>query len=370
MQPLSGIRVLDFSTLLPGPFASLLLAEAGADVVKVERPGQGDELRDYEPHFAGSSAFALLNRGKRSIALDLKQPQARERILALVRETDVLVEQFRPGVMARLGLDYEQLKQVNSRLIYCSITGYGAAGSKAQTAGHDLTYVAESGLLSLAAGADGAPVVPAALLADIGGGSYPAVVNILLALLRRNQTGEGCRIEVAMYDNLFVFMYWALGNAFAAGRWPRAGGELTTGGTPRYQIYRTKDNRFIAAAPLEDRFWRNFCEVLGLVPQLADDTRDPQATKTAIAEIILSRTAAEWEHAFAGHDVCCAVVRSLQEAIEDPHFRSRGLLSHQIVTDRLRLQALPVPISELFRSESRTAGFPELGDANAQLLSG
>jgi crotonobetainyl-CoA:carnitine CoA-transferase CaiB-like acyl-CoA transferase len=368
MQPLQGVRVLDFSTLLPGPLASLLLAEAGAEVIKVERPGHGDELRHYEPHFVGSSAFALLNRGKRSIAVDLKESKSRERIERLVRDTDVLIEQFRPGVMDRLGLGYDKLKGLNPRLIYCSISGYGAEGPKSQTAGHDLTYAAESGLLSLTAGADGAPVLPAALLADIGGGTFPALSNILLALLQRARTGEGCHLEVAMYDNLFMYMYWALANAWAGGRWPKPGGELITGGSPRYQIYRTADDRYIAAAPLEERFWQNFCVVLGLPPELADDSRDARATRKAVAERIRGRRAAEWEAAFAGKDVCCAVVKTLQEAVEDPHFRSRGLLARRIASPGLEMPALPVPIDPLFRGEHLADGFPSLGEGNVQLF--
>jgi alpha-methylacyl-CoA racemase len=182
MQPLTGIKVVDFSALLPGPLASLILAEAGAEVVKVERPG-GDDLRGYEPRFGPAGAgFALLNRGKRSIAIDLKANDARARLLPLLRSADVLIEQFRPGVMERLGLGHAALATLNPRLIYCSITGYGESGPKAQVAAHDLNYLAETGLLHLAAGADGAPVVPPALIADIAGGAYPAVLNILLAL--------------------------------------------------------------------------------------------------------------------------------------------------------------------------------------------
>ena len=203
MLPLSGIRVLDFSTLLPGPMATLLLAEAGADVIKVERPA-GEELRSYEPRFADTSvSFAMLNRGKKSVAIDLKQAGAVDRLRPLIESADVVVEQFRPGVMDRLGLGYDSLRVVNPRLIYCAITGYGQSGLKSQVAAHDLNYQADSGLLSISAGSDGAPVVPSALIADIAGGAYPAVINILLALRRRDATGEGCKIDVAMTDGLF-----------------------------------------------------------------------------------------------------------------------------------------------------------------------
>ena len=290
-QPLAGVCVLDFSTLLPGPLATLLLAEAGAEVIKIERPGKGDEMRSYEPRFGPSSVnFALLNCGKRSDAIDLKAPDALTRLRPLIERADVVVEQFRPGVMDRLGLGYAAMAAINPRIVYCAVTGYGQSGPKAQVAAHDLNYVAESGLLGLAAGADGAPIVPPALIADIAGGTYPAVINILLALRERDVTGRGRKLDVAMADNLFTFMYWALGNGLAAGAWPRPGGELVTGGSPRYQIYRTHDGRFLAAAPLEQKFWDNFCEAIALAPEWRDDARDAHGTRAAVAECIAART--------------------------------------------------------------------------------
>ena len=366
-QPLAGITVLDFSTLLPGPLAGLILAEAGASVIKIERPGQGDEMRAYEPKLGGDSAnFALLNRGKRSIALDLKDPRGRDRLTTLIRKADVLIEQFRPGVMDRLGLGYEALRPENPRLIFCSITGYGQSGPKAQVAGHDLNYIAETGLLGLSAGADGAPVIPPALIADIAGGAYPAVINILLALQQRARTGEGCRLDVAMTDQLFPMMYWALGNALAAGPWPRPGAELVTGGSPRYRIYRTADDRFLAAAPLEQRFWNRFSRLIGLEERFRDDHHDPAATIARVAEIIRADSAAEWEKRFAGEDVCCAIVRTLEEALADPHFQARGLFDHELHAGGQSVAAVPVPVAPEFRSEV-PAGPPALGEANALL---
>src|SRR5687768_8746098 len=197
MQPLEGIRVLDFSTLLPGPLATLLLAEAGAEVIKIERPGTGDEMRSYTPKFGTDSVnFALLNRGKRSIAIDLKAQNAVSRLRPLLEKADVIVEQFRPGVMDRLGLGYEAASALNPRVVYCSITGYGQSGPRAQTAAHDLNYIAETGMLALSAGPDGVPVLPPALIADISGGAYPAVMNILLALRACEKSGRGCKLDV------------------------------------------------------------------------------------------------------------------------------------------------------------------------------
>ncbi len=366
-RPLAGVKVLDFSTLLPGPLCTLLLAEAGAEVIKIERPGRGDEMRSYAPRVGPDGVnFALLNRGKRSIALDLKDPSARARLEPLLRAADVLVEQFRPGVMDRLGLGYETVKALNPRLIYCAITGYGQSGPRAQVAAHDLNYVAESGMLSLAAGSDGAPVVPPALIADIAGGAYPAVINILLALRRRDADGAGCKLDVSMSDNLFTFLYWALGNGQLTGRWPGAADALVTGGSPRYQVYRTADGRFVAAAPLEQRFWDNFCAAIELPAELADDSRDPQATRRAVAQRVAARSAEDWRARFAGKDLCCCIVSTMEEAMRDPHFRARGLFAHQVQTDAGPLTAVPVPVADAFR-EPRPVGYPRLGADNTLL---
>ncbi len=365
-QPLAGVCVLDFSTLLPGPLATLLLAEAGAEIIKIERPGQGDEMRTYQPKFGPSSVnFALLNRGKRSVAVDLKAPDAMARLRPLIERADVVVEQFRPGVMDRLGFGYDTLAAINQRIIYCAITGYGQTGPKAQVAAHDLNYLAESGLLGLAAGADGAPIVPPALIADIAGGAYPAVMNILLALRERESTGRGRRLDVAMADNLFTFMYWALGNGLAAGAWPTPGGELVTGGSPRYQIYRTRDARFLAAAPLEQKFWEHFCEAIGLAQAWRDDARDPRGTREAIAKCVAAETADAWRARFAGKDVCCAIVASVEEALADAHFLARGLFAQQLAAGGRAIAALPVPVDPAFRRGAAALGYPALGEDNA-----
>ena len=366
-QPLTGVKVLDFSTLLPGPLCSLLLAEAGAEVVKIERPQRGDEMRSYEPRLGEDSAnFVLLNRGKRSIAIDLKAPDALERLMPLIREADVLIEQFRPGVMDRLGLGYAALSAANPRLVYCSITGFGQHGPRAQEAAHDLNYVAASGTLSLTAGSDGAPVLPPALIADIAGGTYPGLVNILLALRQRDQTCRGAYLDVAMADNLFTFQYWGLGNG-ALGQWPGTGTDLVTGGTPRYQIYRTADGAFLAAAPLEDKFWQRFTELVGLDAAALDAMPPPQATE-AVRAAIARQTAAHWEQRFAGQDVCTCRVVGLEEARRDPHFGARGLFSRTVATATgERMAALPVPIDAAFRATDATLPSPALGADNPLL---
>jgi len=359
---LQGIRVLDFSTLLPGPFATLMMAEAGADVLKIERPGKGDEMRRSE------ADFTLLNRGKRSLALDLKDPQDRIRLQPLLESADILVEQFRPGVMERLGLGYEVLSRINAGLIYCSITGYGANGPDALKVGHDLTYAAEAGLLAQTAGADGVPTMPPTLIADIGGGTYPAFMNILLALFQRTRSGRGCRIEVSMFDNIFPFLQHCFAAAYGRGHWPLPGDAVETGASPRYRIYRTGDGRFLSVAPGEDRFWRNFCEVISLAPQFIDDRCDPAATAAAVADLIRGRTAAEWEQAFHGRDVACALVRTFEEAVHSRQFISRDLLRRRVRSAGPELPALPLPLAECFRDTVAARAAPALGESAARWL--
>ncbi len=367
-QPLSGIRVLDFSTLLPGPMAGLILAEAGAEVIKIERPGYGEEMRLYEPRFGdGSMNFALLNRGKKSLALDLKDPATIDRLQPLIADSHVILEQFRPGVMARLGLGYDDVRKINPAIVYCSLTGYGQTGPKAQTAAHDLNYIGDTGLLALSAGADGAPIPPPGLIADIGGGALPAVINILLALREAEKTGRGTHLDIAMCDNVLTWQYWAIGTVEAEGRTPVPGKELVTGGTPRYRIYRTADGRFAAVAALEQKFWDNLCDLLALPAALRDDKRDSDATAAGVARIIASQPAAHWEKEFAARDVCCSIVRDMAEALRDPHFRARKLFDRRVVDGPLSATAIPVPVVPQFRSPDRDAGYPHLGDANDML---
>lgn len=367
-QPLTGVRVLDFSTLLPGPMAGLILAEAGAEVVKIERPEFGEEMRYYEPRFGDTSMnFAMLNRGKRSLAVDLKDPEVIEKLTPLIAETHVIIEQFRPGVMDRLGLGYEAASAINPALVYCSITGYGQSGPKAQVAAHDLNYVGDTGLLALSAGADGAPIPPCGLIADIGGGTLPAVINVLLALRQAEQTNRGTHLDIAMCDGVFAWQYWALGTVAVDGKAPVPGKELVTGGTPRYQIYPTADGRFAAVGAIEQKFWDNLCDLLDLPAEIREDKKDPAATQRAVAEIIASRDAAHWQAQFAARDCCCSIVQDTREALDDPHFQARGLFDRHVTHGGERAPAIPVPVAPQFRSDETELDYPQLGEANALL---
>jgi len=222
-QPLSGVLVLDFTTLLPGPLATLMLAEAGAEVIKIERPG-GEDMRAMPPLLDDEAAvFGLLNRGKKSVVLDLKNSSERSRLRSLLAKADVLVEQFRPGVMERLDLGFAAVKAINPRIVYCSISGYGQQGPRAGEAGHDINYQSRTGLLAIQPGPLDRPVIPPALVADIAGGTMPAVINILLGLRQRDQTGEAVYLDVAMTDAMFTFAWYAYGIGNATGKFPGPG---------------------------------------------------------------------------------------------------------------------------------------------------
>jgi alpha-methylacyl-CoA racemase len=371
MRPLEGLFVLDFSTLLPGPLATLLLAEAGAEVVKIEPPGRGEEMRSHAPNWGRDSAsFALLNRGKRSVAVDLKNAADRRRLQPLVTRADIIVEQFRPGVMERLGLDYRSVAKLNPMVVYCSISGYGQSGPKRDVAAHDLNYIGDAGLLALSMGELSRPVVPPALIADIAGGAYPAVLNILLALEERRRTGRGRHLDVAMADNLFPLMFWAIGHGLAAGTWPENGAGYVTGGSPRYGLYPTKDSKVVAAAPLEQKFWETFCDLIGLEGTFRDDAKNSAATKARVAAIIASETAEVWRSRFAGKDCCCSIVASIGDAFTDPHYTARGVFRHVLANpEGATMPALPVPLAPAFRAAPAAAiASPALGADNTTYL--
>jgi len=349
VQPLDGVTVLDFTTLLPGPLATVMLAEAGARVIKVERPG-GEDMRHYPPFLEGKSVlFEQLNAGKEIVELNLKSDTDRARLGKLVGEADILVEQFRPGVMARLGLDYEPLSKRHPELIYCSITGYGQTGPRAAAAGHDLNYQALTGLLAQSCGTVEHPALPPAQIADIGGGSFPAVTNILLALLQRQKTGRGCHLDIAMSDSMFTYSVFAQAQRIAGQAVDEHGSGLLTGGSPRYRLYPAADGRMIAVAALEDKFWQTLCDLLQIPAALRDDRPDPDATAKAVADAILSRTSKEWEPLLEVADCCVTPVKSVEEAATDPRFAQRGLFARTVETGGMEMEQIVLPVAAPFR---------------------
>ena len=366
---LKGIKVLDFSTLLPGPLASLFLAETGAEVIKIEKPLIGDEMRSSYPKWNDESiSFSMLNRGKKSLCLDLKDKNSLKVLKPLIEKADILIEQFRPGVMKRLGLDYANIKKINNKIIYVSITGYGQTGPRKMLAGHDLNYIGNTGLLSLSMGSNENTTVPPALVADIAGGSYPAIINILLALRKRDLHQTGSYLDISMSDNLFPFMFWALGSGFVKNKWPINSDSLLSGGSPRYNIYQTKDGSYIAAAPLEDRFWKKFCEVIKLPNKFINMQNNQNEIIKRIRNIIISKDKNYWTKVFDEADCCCSTVKSIEEAINDNHFKIRNIFEKKIANDEgEELPALPIPIDNQFRKKKIVEKAPKLGFDNDTL---
>ncbi len=330
MQPLSGIKVLDLSRLLPGPLASLVLGDLGARVDKIEDMGGGDYLRLMPPHLgrgedATSSVFLALNRNKRSAVLDLKKKGAKEAFLRLVAGYDVVLEQFRPGVLERLGLGHATLLERNPRLVVCALTGYGQSGPLASRAGHDLNYLARGGVLGLQGPTDGPPTVPGFQLADVSGGLY-AVLGIMGALMERARTGKGSLVDVAMIETAMPFAISGFGLAFG-GRSPARGAETLTGGIAPYNTYATKDGKAMSLASLEPKFWMAFCEGVGLSPQMSDLVPGPHQDELRgkLRALFAERTQSEWIAFAEGRDCCLEPVLTLDEAKNDPHLAARGM---------------------------------------------
>ncbi len=371
LPPLDGVRVLDFSTLLPGPLAGLILADAGAEVIKIERPGTGEEMRHYTPSFGDSSGnYALLNGGKRCITIDLKASDAVEKLTPLIQSSNVIIEQFRPGVMDRLGLGFDAVSKINPGIIYCSITGYGQTGPARDQAGHDMNYLARSGLLMMGGDDTGKPVIPPGLIADIGGGALPAVINILLALRQAETTGQGAHLDISMTDGLFAWSFWAQAETTLTGIAPKPGNALLSGGSPRYQIYTTKDGQFMAAAPLEEKFWQNFCSILDIPENERDEKPDPTAMIRRISDRVSSEPAAYWRERLSGLDTCVTLAQTFDQALDDPLFKDRGLFDKQVSSgSEQTIPALPTPLAPIYRSrQSQTVRVPDLGEGNETFL--
>jgi crotonobetainyl-CoA:carnitine CoA-transferase CaiB-like acyl-CoA transferase len=329
MTKLSGITVVDLTQFLPGPMMTVMMADQGARIIKIEPPA-GDPARDQAPFEAGHSVwFANLNRGKESVVLDLKDEGGKAALRALIASADVFVEGFRPGVMARLGFDYASVKAINRRIIYCSITAFGQDGELADHPAHDLAVQALAGFLSVNDGPDGTPVVPGAASADIATG-LTALSAVLMALVGRDRTGEGDYIDIAMFDSLLPWCVHTASSAIAGGASPRSSGQRSLGGAGFYQVYACKDGRHVVLGGREIKFARNLLAALGrpdLIALAEAEAGPAQAPLIAfLRETFAARTRDEWVEWFAHQDVAFAPVLDFREALDAPHIAARGLL--------------------------------------------
>lgn len=328
--PLSSLKVLDFSTLLPGPFATLMLADLGAEVLRVESPSRPDLVRLLPPSEDGVSAVhGYINRSKRSLALDLKKPEGRDVIHRLIRDYDIVIEQFRPGVMDRLGLGYEALREINPGLIYCSITGYGQTGPYRQRAGHDLNYLSIAGMTAYNGRRDSGPAPMAFQVADIAGGSCHAVTGVLAAVIHRQRTGEGQHLDISMTDAAFALHGLTAAPALVGGQDPELEATTLNGGG-FYDCYRTRDGRYLSVAGLEPQFFAQFCQAIGK-PELINlgmrqDRDTVDRLKGEIASVIGGQDYDHWCRLFAELDCCVEPVLSFSEAVDHPQLKARGMV--------------------------------------------
>jgi crotonobetainyl-CoA:carnitine CoA-transferase CaiB-like acyl-CoA transferase len=362
--PLEGVRVLDFSTLLPGPYATQLLADMGAEVLRVEAPNRPDLLKLMPPMVGEgkakvSAAHASINRNKKSIAVDLKNPQAKGLIERLVAEYDVVVEQFRPGVMQRLGLDFESLSKVNPKLIYCSITGYGQTGPYKDRAGHDINYLALSGLASYSGRKETGPILSATQIADIAGGSHHAVMSILAALYARGNTGQGAYLDISMADAALSLNTMFGAGALVSGADPELGSGMLNGGL-FYDYYQTSDDQYVSVGSLEPNFAMALLQALDLsewLSKIADQRSETQQElRSAIANKVAGQTLEHWVSVFGKLDACVEPVLTVNQAAEHPQYKARNMIIDAVLDNGERVKQIASALP--FEKRTATAGAP------------
>jgi alpha-methylacyl-CoA racemase len=348
--PLSSLKVLDFSTLLPGPYASMLLTDMGAEVCRVESPQRPDLMRQLPPlHGSGAdqTSFAdlTLNRNKHSITLDLKRSQSVDVIKRMVEDYDIVLEQFRPGVMQKLGLDYASLSAINPRLIYCSLTGYGQTGTHRDKAGHDINYLALGGLASYSGTADSGPVLSATQIADIAGGSHHSVMAILAAVIARHSSGQGQWLDISMTDAAFSLNAMFAAGALGTGDDPQYGSTPLNGGN-FYGYYKTRDGQYLSVGGLEPKFAKAFFDLLDQPQWFALSLRhDPnlqQQLKTDLAALFIQKDSSHWCSLFANQDVCVEPVLSVNQAANSGLLQERKMLIDAQLGENTIRQIAPV----------------------------
>lgn len=328
MQALTEIRVLDMSRLLPGPYCTMLLADFGAEVIKIEEPGKGDYSRSFPPFLKDFGYWHLqLNRNKQSVVLDLKSEEGKNIFLELVKTADVVVESYRPGVLKKLGVDYEAAAKVNPKIIYCSLSGYGSKGPLALKADHDLGYLSLTGVTAMSGEADGAPAIPGVLMADMNA-ALSAGMSIMIALRHAALTGQGQEIDISLFNVAMNLMPGAASLFFGSGFVAERGNNWLTGAYANYNIYATADGRYVSVGCLEKKFWRNLCMGLGkeeLIDMIDDESNHPYL-KEQLAEAFKQKTMREWEKFFADKDACVTPVLNFKEAVESEQVQANEMV--------------------------------------------
>jgi alpha-methylacyl-CoA racemase len=377
-RPLEGIKILDLTRLLPGGFCTLLLADLGAEVMKVEDPAGGDYIRWMPPYYGGeterangtaSAYFLGLNRNKRSLKLNLKHPEGREVLLRLVEDYDVLVESFRPDVMPRLGVGYESLRERNERLVYCAISGYGQDGPFTARSGHDTNYLAINGLLGLTGRRGGPPIQSAGQIADLGGGALMAAVGILAALHERERSGKGQLVDISMTDGALAWLAMVVARYFREQIVPRRGEIELAGGILCYFPYETKDGGWVALGALEPKFWHNWCDGVGR-PDLKERQFEHPDSEAGleVARVFASRTRDEWTDFAGEHDCCLEPVLDLDEALASDLVEAREMVveMQQPGIGAVKQAGFPIKLSRTPAGIKQSA--PALGEQTDEVL--
>ena len=369
--PLHDMKILDFTYLLPGPYGSMMLADLGADIIKVENPHNPDMLRMLPPIVDEISAvYAHINRGKKSLALDLKAPQAKDIIYTLVKEYDIVIEQFRPGVLEKLGFGYEDLKNINQGIIYCSLTGYGHTGSFASRAGHDINYMALSGVESFSGKKSTGPSLHGIQIADIASGAKNMIIGILAAYIKRQKTGNGDYIDISITDGIFAMSTFTTAAYLEGEDMPMPQTQILNGGAI-YDYYATSDGRFISVGPIEPKFFQSFCNAIGYIDMATTmdfSFETVQKHKRNIAVIIASKPLSYWIDVFSALDACVEPVRTLDEAINNPPLYDRDMIVNVTTMNGKKLKQIANPIK--FSSDTYIAQYAgvSLGYNNDEIL--
>ena len=370
MQALTGIRVLDMSRLLPGPYCTMLLADFGAEVIKIEEPGKGDYSRSFPPFLKDFGYWHLqLNRNKQSVVLDLKSEEGRNIFLELVKTADVVVESYRPGVLKKLGVDYETASKVNPKIVYCSLSGYGSKGPLAHKADHDLGYLSLAGVTAMSGEADGAPAIPGVLMADMNA-ALSAGMSIMIALRHAALTGQGQEIDISLFNVAMTLMPGAASLFFGSGFVAERGNNWLTGAYANYNIYATADGRYVSVGCLEKKFWRNLCIGLGkeeLIDMIDDESNHPYL-KEQLAAVFKQKTMREWEEFFTAKDACVTPVLNFKEAVESEQVQANEMVL-QVQDDELgAYQQLGFAMKLSKTPAQLTKRAPRLGEDTEKIL--
>lgn len=372
MRILDGIRMLDLTRLLPGDYCTMILGDMGAEVIKVEEPTLGDYIRWVPPLIKGQSvSHLMLNRNKKSIKLNLKSQKGKEVFSKLVERSDVVIECFRPGVVKRLGIDYESVSKVNRRIVYCSMSGYGQDGPYRDLPGHDINYIGYGGVLGITGQSGDAPVIPGVQIADLTTG-LTAAIAILAALLSQEKVGRGQYVDVSFLDVVTSFMVLPAAFYIGDGRPPKRGEWLLNGGFPCYSVYEAKDGRYITIGCLEEEFWTNLCRALNVTDLIkyqytTDDAKLKEMFQT-IKKIFKRRTLKEWIEFLSKEDVPCGPVYDVDEVFKDPQIRHRKIVTEVDYPNVGRVKQLGTPLKFSETPCEIKSPAPSFGEHTEELL--